>query len=161
MYSVFYALDISGAPTGDIITDGGSDHGRSIVAYAIKDATLADITATSSIDDGSGDKPTSWTTSINAQAGALLIDMLATDDADDHIAAAGQIEVFVRTGDKAQSSSYKDASSGSNDMTWSGFASDYNRELAHSVIAIVPEPATMGLLALGGMATVLRRRRKG
>lgn len=29
------------------------------------------------------------------------------------------------------------------------------------ITATVPEPATMGLLALGGMATVLRRRRKG
>ena len=155
MVTEFFVLANPGVVTGDIVVStDGTVWGESVAAYALDGDNIQISIALNTLDQN----VSQMSTDISTSAGALLIDMISTDDADGHTAWAGQTVVVDKDGDKSQSSTYKTAVDGTNTMGYD-FAATNDGEGAHTVLAIVPEPATMSLLALGGLAAVIRRRR--
>ncbi len=126
------------------------------MAYSIQGATISDVTAEVNTLESSA---TSMESEIAASASnTILIDFITTDDADGITAQSGQTVLLDVDGDQSTGSSYKIVSAGTNTMGWD-FAAQNDGEGAHSVIAIVPEPATMSLLAIGGLGALLKRKR--
>ena len=75
-------------------------------------------------------------------------------------AASGQ-DTYLNfdNGKRRRVSSYKEVAAGTHTMAYALTGSDSPEWVAHSVIAIVPEPATMCLLAAGAAGMLLRRRK--
>ena len=155
----WYYLENPGDVTADISysSDSRVNGNAGLVAYSIKGATLSGVSTAKSIMDSSG---TSMSTDITATANnTIVIDFITHDDAGGHTAHAGQTVLLDDDGDTCLGSSHKTVDAGTHSMGWN-FDSSNDGEGAHSVIAIVPEPATMSLLALGGLGALLRRRRR-
>ncbi|MFP4214945.1 MAG: PEP-CTERM sorting domain-containing protein [Phycisphaerae bacterium] len=145
---------------GDVVWESSARCYGSVVAYAIDDVTIEDVVvATSAKADGLAGG--AFSTSIETTAPSLLIDFLALDDPDAVTATSGQeIVMDTKTGDKLQVSSVMDVEAGTHTMGYTLEGDDDPGWAAHSVVAIVPEPATMSLLAIGGLGALLRRRRR-
>jgi hypothetical protein len=154
----WYYLETPGDVTADISFSAEESRATraGIAAYSIKGATLEDITVEVNIlTSGAG----SMATDIVASAGnTILIDFISTDDANGQNADASQTEVLTTFKDASVSSSYKTVAAGTQTMSWD-FVKSGTSEGAHSVVAIVPEPATMSLLAIGGLGALLKRKR--
>ncbi len=159
----FYILNPGAVSDATITGSAEGGFNKAIVAYNIQGVTATD--QVSAVTSTQGDEDvSSWSTNVTSSGAGLIIDLISTDDLDGLTADAGQTVTVNNnnSGDRDIASSYKSVdSAGTYSMGWTGTDTLTDNEgVAHSVLAITPEPATLALVALGLGGTLLRRRRR-
>jgi hypothetical protein len=160
---VYYLVNPQGGTNKFEYTLNGGNRGESVILVSLYDCP-GQAPAVFGTDGGQKSDSTSVTATPPADAEMLLSGAVVRHKGNTFTATEGLTELMEQVNsygspDKHGAVSvvgYKDVSeSGATSVGWMMDSNDY----AHSVIAIVPEPATMSLLALGGLVA-LRRRRK-